>query len=361
MSTARKHVNFLRIVGALALSLIINIGLLYGINYLLEQQMKTSAMQTPFYVVCALSTLLMFFLLLFPANRPFRRFKTFMRWFLVIVVALAVWAGGSIWNLQNDMIYLPKLYDQDSEQKALSIDGVQQIRIPDVNGLNYNAYLWPSGGDAKNLILYFGGNGEFAASAIGGLARTPGVDQLLSGYRVLMVDYPGYGLSEGSPGEESIYRMALAAWDYVKALPEQPAKIVLMGYSLGTGTAARLADEREPDGLVLLAPYYSGARLVDDFLKVRLFDGPLQFLVRNEYKSYLYAKTTQTQALIIAARNDSLVPPAQAEALAEAYPNKRLVMVEGGHEAPRFGAEALSALGEYLRELKPPLILPQQP
>ena len=72
-----------------------------------------------------------------------------------------------------------------------------------------------------------------------------------------MVDYRGYGKSEGSiKNEKQLYSDVQVAYDSLKAgYPEN--KIVVLGYSIGTGPATMLAATNHPGKLILQAPYYS--------------------------------------------------------------------------------------------------------
>lgn len=359
MTTNRKHVGFFRLLWVLIVSLAVNFGLLYLTDWVLKAQFKSSALQRPYYLVFALGAVLLFLLLIFPANRPLQRFKSFLRWTLIVVLLLAVWLGGSVWNLQNEQIYTTGAYNAASEEAVRQNTALKAVTIPSRAGQNYSGYLWYESAGNSGLILYFGGNGEFAAASTDQLSKTPGAAQLFTGWRVLMVDYPGYGLSEGEPGEENNYRMALAAWDYAQNLSPKPDRVVLMGWSLGTGAAARLADEKEPSGLVLMAPFYNGSSLLAHATGVKLFEGPLSFLVRNKYTSDVYARTTQAPTLIIAGASDKVIPAEQSQELAKLYEKQGTLIVEGGHNEARFSMDAVQAIGGFIQKLKPVPANPQ--
>jgi pimeloyl-ACP methyl ester carboxylesterase len=76
-------------------------------------------------------------------------------------------------------------------------------------------------------------------------------------FDVFMVDYRGYGKSDGSiKNERQLYSDMRITYDSVKSIyPEK--NIYILGYSIGTGLAAMLASENHPKGLILEAPYYS--------------------------------------------------------------------------------------------------------
>jgi fermentation-respiration switch protein FrsA (DUF1100 family) len=73
---------------------------------------------------------------------------------------------------------------------------------------------------------------------------------------VLLLDYRGYGKSEGSPGEAGLYADAEAAYEWLAAR-HPTSGIVLHGESLGTAVASYLAASRPCAGLVLEAPFPS--------------------------------------------------------------------------------------------------------
>ncbi len=351
MSSKRKHVSFLRTAGSLLLAAGLSYGLLRLADLLIKRQLDQSAMTPAFFVLAGISAFFLFVLLVFPANRPLRSLKVFTRWALIVVGVLVIWGAGSLWNLQNEMIYIPDGYDPASEARAQAVPGLEAVTVQGRDG-HYRGWLWKNTPDKAGLVLYFGGNAQYAAQSMAGLAQSPGSAQVFEGYHVLMMDYPGYGQSEGIPGEDSIYRMALAVWDQMAAREDvERGLMVPMGWSIGSGTAARLAAEKQPAGLILMAPFYDGGQLINSFVRAPLIQGVIENLVRNKYKNYEYARLTQAKALIIAASGDQVIPPEQAKRLAETYPQHNLVMVDGGHGEAWSSPGAYQAVREYLQGL----------
>jgi pimeloyl-ACP methyl ester carboxylesterase len=73
------------------------------------------------------------------------------------------------------------------------------------------------------------------------------------GIGVLLVEYPGYGRSEGNPSYSTIHETFLLAYDTIIRHPQvDPARIVLFGHSIGGGAVGTLAAERPSAGLILL-------------------------------------------------------------------------------------------------------------
>lgn len=83
------------------------------------------------------------------------------------------------------------------------------------------------------------------------------------GYGILAYDYPGYGISEGSPDEDGCYMAAMASWKHLtETLGVPPANVILYGQSVGSGPAVWLATQVDAAGLVLVSPFVSAFRAV---------------------------------------------------------------------------------------------------
>jgi len=156
------------------------------------------------------------------------------------------------------------------------------------------------------LIIFFIGNATNAAEMMYSMDKAGMWDSFL-GYNLLIVDYPGYGLSEGTPTADSIYQEAILTYDYAAILPYvDKNSIIAGGVSIGTGPAVYLAAIRNVKGLFLLAPYANGYDLYNNVLPI--FHGPLKLLVRNKLMSDWYAPLTDAPVLIVASKNDETVP-----------------------------------------------------
>ncbi len=86
-------------------------------------------------------------------------------------------------------------------------------------------------------------------------------------YGVLMVDYRGYGMSEGKPGEEGLYADVDAALQWLKTEGLTNNRLVMYGFSMGSAPATKLTSEPRsmmPSKLMLEAPFASAAVLVQD-------------------------------------------------------------------------------------------------
>jgi fermentation-respiration switch protein FrsA (DUF1100 family) len=107
------------------------------------------------------------------------------------------------------------------------------------DGIKINAWHLPSS-EGRETILLLHGNGGNLTEMMGRV-----IVFRKMGFGILAIDYRGFGLSEGSPSEEGIYRDAEAAYEYlVDGKGLDPEDIIIYGFSLGGGAAAYLAEKR---------------------------------------------------------------------------------------------------------------------
>jgi pimeloyl-ACP methyl ester carboxylesterase len=169
----------------------------------------------------------------------------------------------------------------------------------------------------KKAILRCHGNAEDA------LATVSLLESLTEdGYTVAAVEYPGYGLSDGSPDEKGCCRNAHRLYDWlVETRGFKPEDIIVNGFSIGTGPATELAATRPCGGLILEAPFLSAPRAVT---RVRI-------LPIDPFPNLKRIGDVKCPVLVIHGTRDSVVPYSQGQALfALANEPKRFVSVEGG-------------------------------
>lgn len=360
MHSSKKRPTFRRLVITLILGLIVSAGILMLVQQVYEPTLKRSALIEPFFYLAGISTLLIALFLVFPANKPYRLFKWMWRLLILGVAGVLLWSIGGFWIAQNHMIYQADRREMQAEAFLDAQQNVEEIRLTDQDQSVYHGYIWKTMPGKAGLILYFGGNGEEAAGRMMALMQSQAKD-FLSGYHVMAVDYPGYGKSTGKPTEESIYRMAQLAYNAAISRPEVDAsRLVLVGWSLGTGPVSMLASKIQIAGMVLMTPFLNGTELVKSFLENNFKAGKTLtamagWMVRNKFPSDQYAKTVSANArvLVLGARQDSAIPYGQAEQLASHYPNVDFVLLEGGHDAPWTELKSYEAMKAFLEALNP--------
>jgi uncharacterized protein len=132
----------------------------------------------------------------------------------------------------------------------------EEINIKTTDNKLLNGLLFKSD-SSKGLIFYLHGNAG-ALNVWGKVAKW----YTDLHYDVFMLDYRGFGKSEGSiSGESQIFQDVQAAYNEMKQRFHEDS-IIILGYSIGTGPAAELASTNAPRLLILQAPYFSLPDLV---------------------------------------------------------------------------------------------------
>ncbi|MBQ5789551.1 MAG: alpha/beta fold hydrolase, partial [Thermoguttaceae bacterium] len=174
-----------------------------------------------------------------------------------------------------------------------------------------------------------------------------------AGFDFVCCDYPGYGESGGKPCEKTLKAFGLAAYDATaKRFPGR--RIVVFGFSLGTGVATYVASERKVAGLILAAPYADGFDLFNNFAPI--FYGPTRLTVPYRMEAVKFAEKVDVRPLILATRPDALVPFESSERLAKAFESGAEFVAQDDveHHWVWSTEEAGAAIAEYLRSLTPP-------
>jgi pimeloyl-ACP methyl ester carboxylesterase len=199
----------------------------------------------------------------------------------------------------------------------------EDVRLPLHGGLRVHAWWVPNPPSEKLVILLPGaiGNMSHELSTIGFLLR--------AGANVLAIDYPGYGKSQGQPGERACYQAAAAAWEHaVQERGIAPENIVVFGRSLGGAVGARLASERECGGLVI----HGTPTSVPD-LAARWYPFlPARYFCFYRFPALKYIRRTHQPVLVMHSEADRWVPFSHGQRLyREANAPKRFVRLDGGH------------------------------
>lgn len=171
--------------------------------------------------------------------------------------------------------------------------------------------------DKRGVVLYFHGNAD-------NLVRWGRyADRFLrNGYDVWMYDYRQFGKSKGPLTEAGLYRDAEFMYQRVlRAYPEH--RVVLYGYSLGTGMATYLASRHRPRRLLLEAPYYSIADL--GCRRVPIY--PYQSLLRFQFPTYQRIGQVRCPIHLFHGTADETVPYASGQRLAAMLPQKQAVIL----------------------------------
>ncbi|MBM3248526.1 MAG: alpha/beta hydrolase [Candidatus Omnitrophica bacterium] len=192
------------------------------------------------------------------------------------------------------------------------------------DGLSLNGWLVKQS-QAKATILFFHGN---AGNISHRLEKLVIFHQL--GLNVFLVDYRGYGRSQGRPSEDGLYKDARAAFDYLSSRPDINNKtIIAYGESIGGAVAIDLAAKRGVCCLIIDSTFTSAKDMARKFYP---FIPP--FLFKTKFDSAQKVKDITSDKLFIHSINDEIVPFEFGQKLyEEAIAPKELLKIHGGHNS----------------------------
>lgn len=154
-----------------------------------------------------------------------------------------------LYFFQERLIYFPEKLSKDF--KFRFYHEFEEVNIRTADNVLLNAVLFRSA-SSKGVIFYLHGN----AGSINSWGDVAEIYTRLQ-YDLFMLDYRGYGKSEGQiSGQEQFYSDVQKAYDILKTRYDE-SKIIVLGYSIGTGPATKIAAENNPKLLILQSPYYS--------------------------------------------------------------------------------------------------------
>ena len=238
-----------------------------------------------------------------------------------VALAFVIAVPLAIYFLQERLIFFPQpLSGAERAEIERHFAQVKQVVLRAPDGKTLHAWVMPAPG--APLVIYFGGNAENVAWMI------PEAQKHAPGVAWLLVDYRGYGGSEGAPTEAAIGADALQWYDYAAA-ELKPARISVFGRSLGSGAAVYLASQRKVSRVVLVTPFDS----LIEVAKRHYPFLPVNLMLKHRFDSISRAPTIAAPLLCIAAQRDEVVPAVHARRLYDAWggPKDWVELGEAGH------------------------------
>ena len=234
---------------------------------------------------------------------------------------------------------------------------VQDIYITTADGMRLHGWRLDAKPPVKGTILFFHGNAENISTHIGNVWWLPEY-----GFNLVLVDYRGYGRSDGAPTLDNVHNDAAAALAHVFNMENvDPEKIAVFGQSLG-GAVAITTLAHSPYGqqvraLVLEGTFADYRQITREKLGGFWLTWPLQiplsYTVSNRYRPMDDISRIDTPILIIHGQADTIIPPHHAEQLfAAARQPKQLWQVpETGHIQVFAQEEHRQRLADYLEQV----------
>lgn len=260
-----------------------------------------------------------------------------MKWLkrlAIFLIVLYLLLCGILFFYQEALLFKP---DKLAESHQFRMG--EELEIPVEGDIALNA-LYLKVPKPKGVILYLHGNK-------GSNRRCLYQSQSFAGnsYNILMLDYRGYGKSDGKIySEAQVYNDVQKAYDYLKSKFSED-KIVVIGYSMGSGMASYLAEANTPQQLVLVTPYLS----IPD-LKNRLLPIIPDFLIKYPFDTAARINNIKCPISIFHGTADRVIPYDSSKQLKALREDILLVKLEGtSHRGAIFHDELKETVKKLLR------------
>jgi pimeloyl-ACP methyl ester carboxylesterase len=173
-----------------------------------------------------------------------------------------------------------------------------------------------------------------------------------AGFNVLMPDYPGYGMSGGSPSEKGFYGAADAAYDYLTVRRGiGPGRVIAAGWSMGAGVATDLAARRPVAGLAVFSAFTSLPAVAHALAPW----APTSLIIRSRFDNLAKFPGIRCPIFIAHGTLDELVPAPMSATLRQAAGSPvTLFWVKGAGHNEVFsigGPQLLAAFGAWAAAL----------
>lgn len=259
--------------------------------------------------------------------------KILLKIFKVFFV-LYILICGLLFSFQEKLIFFPEKLDKDFR---FSFDQkFNELNIKTRDGKLLNALLFESD-SSKGLIFYLHGNAG-SLDSWGVVAKT----YTNLNYDVFILDYRGFGKSEGSiRSQGQLFDDLQIAYNEMKKSHSED-NIMVMGYSIGTGLATKIASANNPKLLILHAPYYN----LTDMMKHTYPIIPT-FLLKYKFKTNEYIRGCKMPVLIFHGNQDEVIYYQSSIKLRELMKNTDILIT-----LDRQGHNGITDNPEYIREIK---------
>lgn len=264
-----------------------------------------------------------------------------------ILVAILIVAVLNAWIMlqQPRMIFFPveEFYQTPSDW---GLD-YEDVTLTAKDGTRLHGWYLPHQGSSKALLFFHGNAGNISHRG-----ESLAIFHRL-GLNILIIDYRGYGRSQGKPSENGLHEDARAAWHYLTQVKGfNKANIVVFGRSLGGAVAAQLAAEVQPGALILESTFSSARDMAAEVL-------PLMhhvIFMRFRFNTQQVVKQVKSPLLVLHSIHDDIIPYHQGRKIFEAANEpRRFVRMQGDHNSGFTQSQLIyeSALGEFIAKAVP--------
>jgi len=249
--------------------------------------------------------------------------QTVMLKFIFVVAACYGLLVVVVYLMQGRMLYLAEVPGRALTMTPADVGmDYQDVSIESADGVTLHG--WFIAGRSSQVLLFFHGNAGNISHRLDSIAQFRDL-----GLSVLIIDYRGYGQSEGRTTEKGIYRDADAAWRYlIESRSIAATDVVIFGRSLGASVASWLAARHQPLALILESSFTSVPDVAQDLYPWL----PARWLSRLSHATRDFVQEVHCPVLVIHSRDDEIIPFHHGEAVFESANEPRtLLAIHGTH------------------------------
>lgn len=242
------------------------------------------------------------------------RVLKYLKFILVSFIIIYLSMCGYLYFKQEDLLFHPNSKTYAEVQKILNLNPqFDTIFLKMHDGIRISGYISPKIAKAQlPLVIYFEGNTEEVSHRMDKL-------KYFENCMIALINYRGFGLSEGKPSEQTMFSDAVEVYDKLKLNPRVDTnRIYVIGRSIGTGVATYLSSKRKVKETILITPYDSMVDLAQE--KYPIF--PIFMIIKHPFESNKYAEKITSSMFALIAKNDVVIPTKHAFNLLDAWNGK---------------------------------------
>ena len=247
---------------------------------------------------------------------------TILKWLLLFVAIVYVGGLAALFFAQRSFIF-PIPQTVRATPDAAGFPEAEEHFLTTADGEKVIVWHVPAK-PGHAVVIYFPGNGDYLAGCVSRFR-----DITSDGTGLVALSYRGYAGSSGQPSEQGLLQDAAATYAFTAARYKAD-RIVIWGFSLGTGVAVALAADHPVGKLILEAPYTSIVDVAASLYPIV----PVRWLMRDRFHSDERLARVSAPLLIMHGAQDPVIPITMGERLfALAHEPKQFVrFAEGGHD-----------------------------
>ena len=261
-----------------------------------------------------------------------------MGW-LVVGAVLLFGVPATMYLAQDSLLFFP----QPLVAPPRAVRPVEALEFEREEDVKLRGWFVKAAGARAPLIIFYGGNAEELSWQM--------TEPWPADWSLALLNYRGYGESDGNPSEAALLGDALVVFDALARRPDvDTGRIVLVGRSLGSGVAVHVAAERPVAAVVLISPYESMTAVARRHYPWL----PVGLLLKHPFDSASRAPRIQAPLLAIAGGRDRIIPPAHSRKLVEVWggPKRFVELGEADHNDISGAPKYWPAIDGFLREIR---------